>query len=367
MSELLFPKRQTRRDFLALSAATVAASALPVKAEATAAVKIGEGKWTYTLDESWGQLPAGMSWGFGCGIVVDSKDRVYVTSRSTSPCVAVFGADGKLEETWSKDFGNGYSPDQVKATAHCLYWSKEADGEFLYFTENVAKDAAGQPTLGKRVYKTDLKGKILYTIGNVEKEDSTHQKFTWTNPTDVAVAPNGDIYVVDGYGSQIVSRFDKNFKHLKTIGGRSTKKGAEAEHGLFSTCHGVWINTLKGEPEVYIADRANSRYEVFDLELNYKRTISGDFVRNPCCFYQAHGHLYVPDLGSLVVILDKDDQCVAKLGDGRAPGVKKEEFQTGNKDKFTTPHAMCVDSKGSLYILEWVPYGRVRKFTHTPA
>src|SRR5438067_1299934 len=35
--------------------------------------------------------------------------------------------------------------------------------------------------------------------------------------------------------------------------------------------------------------------------------------------------------------------------------------------EFITPHAMCVDSKGDLYVLEWVPYGRPRKFTHTPA
>lgn len=364
MSEYLFPKRQNRRDFIALGAAAAAASAIPVRAEASAPTKIGTGKWTYTLDESWGALPAGMSYGLGCGIVVDSKDRVYVTSRSTSPCVAVFGADGKLEETWSQDFGNGYNPEQVKATAHCLYWSKEPEGEYLYFTENAVKD---DPTLGKRVYKTDLKGRVLYTIGNVDKEDAAHQKFTWTNPTDVAVAPNGDIYIVDGYGSQIVCRFDKNFKHLKTIGAPSKKeeKGVNAPHGTFSTCHGVWISTLKDTPEVYIADRANSRYEVYDLDLNYKRTISGDFVRNPCCFYQAQGHLFIPDLGSLVAIIDKDDQCVAKLGDGR--GAKKEEFENGNKDKFTTPHALCVDSKGSLYVLEWVPYGRVRKFTHTPA
>jgi hypothetical protein len=67
----------------------------------------------------------------------------------------------------------------------------------------------------------------------------------------------------------------------------------------------------------------------------------------------------------MVTIIDKNDKCVAVLGDGR--GVKKEEFEKGAKDKFTTPHAMCVDSKGSLYVLEWVPYGRVRKFTHTPA
>ncbi len=377
-SAYLFP---ARRDFLKMSAASAAALAFPgckpsapapgvAPAAATAApaappapgVKIGEGKWTYTLDESWGKLPEGMTYGFGCGIVVDSKDRVYVTSRSTNPCVAVFGADGKLEETWSKDFGNGYDPEQVKATAHCIYWSKEANGEFLYFTENSVKD---NPALGKRVYKTDLKGKVLYTIGNVETEDATHQKFTWTNPTDVAVAPNGDIYIVDGYGSQIVSRFDKNWKHIKTIGGRSTKKGLEAEHGLFSTCHGVWVNTLKDTPEVYIADRANGRYEVFDMDLTYKRTIAGDFVRNPCCFYQAHDHLFIPDLGSLVAIIDKDDNCVARLGDGK--GAKKEEFETGHKDKFTTPHALTVDSKGSLYVLEWVPYGRVRKFTHTPA
>lgn len=366
--EYLFPKRQTRRDFLTLGAAAAAGAALPrISAAESAPVRIGTGQWTYTLDEKWGVLPPGMSYGFGCGIVVDSKDRVYVTSRSNNPCVAVFDAAGNLVETWSKQMGEniGYTPDQIKATAHCVYWSKEADGEFLYFTENVAKDAEGKPSLGKRVYKTDLKGKVLYTIGNVDREDGTHQKFTWTNPTDVAVAPNGDIYVVDGYGSQIVSRFDRNFKHLRTIGGRSTKKGPDAEHGLFNTCHGVWINTLKDTPEVYIADRANGRYEVFDLELNYKRTVSGDFVRNPCCFYQHGGHLYVPDLGSLVVILDKNDHCVARLGDGR--GADKARFEKGNKDKFTTPHAMCVDSKGSLYILEWVPYGRVRKFTHTPA
>lgn len=365
-SEYLFPRRFTRRDFLKTGAASAAALAIPqLSRAADAPVKIGEGKWTYTLDESWGLLPAGMSYGFGCGIVVDSKDRVYVTSRSTDPCVAIFGPDGKLAETWSKDFGNGYDPEQVKATAHCIYWSKEPTGEFLYFTENVG---GPEKNLGKRIYKTDLKGKVLYTIGNVETEDATHQKFTWTNPTDVAVAPNGDIYTVDGYGSQIVSRFDRNFKHLKTIGGRAEKdapKGKDAPHGTFNTCHGVWINTLKSTPEVYIADRANGRYEVYDLELTYKRTIAGDFVRNPCCFYQHAGHIYVPDLGGLVAILDKDDNCVARLGDGK--GVKKEEFQTGQKDKFATPHALTVDSKGNLYVLEWLPYGRVRKFTHTPA
>ena len=187
-------------------------------------------------------------------------------------------------------------------------------------------------------------------------------------PTDVAVAANGDIYVVDGYGSQIVSRFDKNFKHIRTIGKTSPKPGKNAEHGTFKTCHGVWVNTLKKSgPEIYIADRNNNRIEVFDLELNYKRTHADD-VRNPCCFYQHKEHLYIPDLGAQVTILDANDKLVAHLGDGReADGKTNKPDNQTNPALFATPHAMCVDSYGDLYVVEWLDFGRPRKFKHTPA
>ena len=366
-SQYLFPHRLTRRDFLKMTTASAAALALPAlaRAEDKAPVKFGSGAWTYTLDESWGRLPEGMKFGLGCGIVVDSKGRVIVTSRSANPCVAIYGADGKLEETWSDTFaeGVGMTTEEVKGTAHGIYWSKEPAGEFLYFTENVGKAKDGK-AIGKRVYKTDMNGKVLYTVGNVETEDATHQKFDWTNPTDVAVAPNGDIYVVDGYGSQRVSRFDKEWKHIKTFGGKGT------DNVTFNTCHGIWVSTLNAELEVYIADRANGRYQVYSPELDYKRTIKGDFVRKPCCFYQHAGHLYIPDLGSLVAIINAKDEVVAVLGDGKdvpGGGGAKPEMDAPNADKFFAPHALTVDSKGNIYVLEWVGWGRVRKLTHTPA
>ena len=372
-SDYLFPNRLTRRDFLKLAATATAGLAAPTlafTAEKATPVRIGTGYHTYELVEDWGRLPEGMKYGFGCGIVVDSKDRVYVTSRSTSPCVAIFDRSGKLLETWSNDFSEkvGYTLDQVKDTAHCIYWSKEGRDEFLYFTENVSTNKEG-PKLGKRVYKTDLHGKILYVIGNVDKAGSTSQKFEWTSPTDVAVAANGDIYIVDGYGSQRVSRFDRNFKHIKTIGQRTEKKdiSPNAPHGTFNTCHGVWVNTLKREPEIFIADRHNDRIEVFSLELDYKRTLQGD-VRNPCCFYQHKDKLYIPDLGSRVTILDADGKLVTHLGDGREPdGKTAKKDNSTNPALFAAPHAMCVDSRGDLYVLEWVPFGRPRKFKHTPA
>ena len=372
-NEYLFPNRLTRRDFIKWSstaAAGLAVSVTGTAADAQQPARLGSGAHTYECVTDWGKLPAGMSYGFGCGIVVDSKDRIYVTSRSTSPAVAVFDRHGKLLETWSQDFADkvGYSLDQVKYTAQCIYWSKEGKEEFLYFTENVSTNKEG-PKLGKRVYKTDLHGKILYVIGNVEQEGSTCQKFDWTNPTDVAVAGNGDIYVVDGYGSQRVSRFDKNFKHIKTIGEHTDKSavGPNAPHGTFNTCHGVWINTLQSEPEVFIADRHNDRLEVYSLELQYKRTLAGN-VRNPCCFYQHKDKLYVPDLASRVTILDAEGQLVTHLGDGReADGTTNKPDNKTNPALFAAPHAMCVDSHGDLYVVEWVDFGRPRKFKHVKA
>lgn len=357
MTEYLFPRRLSRRDFLGTAGALAVAGAGAVRAAEP--VVLGTGQHRFTLDESWGQLPTGMRYGLGCAVVVDGQDRVFVTSRSANPCVAIFDRGGRLLETWSRDFAGkvGFErPEQVAATAHGLYWSREGNGEFLYWTENVSGGQNNNPRIGARVYKTDLTGRVLYTLGNVAQENGTSQRFNLTNPTDVAVAPNGDIYVVDGYGSQLVHRFDKDFRPIRTIGGRGNT------HGQFNVCHGVWVSTLRSEPEIWIADRANNRIEIYTPALDYRRTI-GD-VRLPCCFYQHDGHMYVPELGARVSVIDAQDRIVARLGDGQ--GIMANQI-TMHPDKFATPHALTVASNGDLYVLEWLPNGRPRKFRHTPA
>jgi len=346
-NEYLFPVRKTRRDFLAAGAAfTLATSGLLAldKDEPKNSLKL-------EVDPTWGKLPSGMKFGLGCAVVVDGKDRIIVTSRSTNPCVAIFDIKGTLLETWDKDISSriGYDQAQFNATAHGLYWSKEPEGEFLYWTENVSKGKDGKK-LGARIYKTDMNGKILFEIGNVAQEGPKAIKWDFANPTDVAVSPNGDIYIVDGYGSQKVFQFDKSFKHLKTIGGPGK------DHGKFNTCHGVWVSTLNKEPELYIADRGNNRLEVLSLEMEYKRTVEG--VRTPCCLYQHDGHLYVPELGSRVTVIDAKDKIVAQMGDGS--GIKDDIGM--HPGKFKAPHALTLDSKGNLYVLEWVGQGRIQKF-----
>jgi peptidylamidoglycolate lyase len=344
----IFPRRLTRRDFLKTSAMATAALSAPqlLRAKETKApVRIGSGEHTYELVENWGALPNGAPYGLGCGIVVDSKDRIYVLTR-TQPGLAIFDRKGKLLEIWQEEpsLKKGISADTWTKSAHGLFWNKEGGKEFLYFTEN-------KP--GARVTKTDLKGNVLLRIGNVTEESATSVPFTFVSPTDVTIGTNGDIYVVDGYGSQLVHRFAKDGKLIRTIGGPGK------EHGKFNTCHGIWINTLKGAPEIYIADRANGRLEVYSMDLDYKRTIGE--VRNPCCFYQHKKLLFVPDIDHRVTIFDAEDKVAAHLGDGK--GDKEAEK---NPAMFVRPHALTVDSHGDLYVMEWLPTGRVRKFKHTP-
>src|ERR1051325_4789986 len=78
INEYLFPNRLTRRDFIKWSGAAAAGltvSGVSQAAETKSPTRIGSGPNTYELVEDWGQLPAGMKYGFGCGVVVHSRSR----------------------------------------------------------------------------------------------------------------------------------------------------------------------------------------------------------------------------------------------------------------------------------------------------
>jgi hypothetical protein len=116
------------------------------------------------------------------------------------------------------------------------------------------------------------------------------------------------------------------------------------------------VDTRRGEPELYIADRANGRLQIFSMDGQLRRMVYQG-LRQPCCFYQHKGHLFIPDLNKVVTILDEEDRVAAMLGDGT---------KLTDDSAFKAPHALTVDSHGDLYVVEWVADARLRKFRHTP-
>ena len=62
----------------------------------------GSGSHTYEVQEGWGQLPEGWKFGWIPAVAVDSKDRIYVYSRSERPMV-VFDREGNFLASWGED------------------------------------------------------------------------------------------------------------------------------------------------------------------------------------------------------------------------------------------------------------------------
>jgi hypothetical protein len=175
----------------------------------------------------------------------------------------------------------------------------------------------------------------------------------------VAVAPNGDVYVADGYGQYYIHRYTAEGAYVQSWG------GIGSEPGKLNRPHGISVNVHGEEPEIYVADRFNNRIQVFTLDGQWKRIVD-DNLDWPCSFYFHGDELYIPDLHSRVTILDRHDRLITHLGEYQQ-AYKKEGWPNlpeshVRPNRFSSPHGVCVDSQGHLYVAEWLQRGRVTKW-----
>lgn len=268
---------------------------------------------------------------------MDAADNVYVFHTGT-PSVFQFDADGNFLRSWGDEFAEG---------AHGFYLHKEGDSEFLYMTD-ISRGL---------MVKTTLSGEPVLTIETPNRPGIYDEDRRFL-PTDVAVAPNGDIYIVDGYGQSWVHQYSASGQYIRSWGGL----GDEA--GMLNCPHGISVDLRKDEPEVYVADRGNHRIQVFSLDGEFKRMIEDD-MDMPCSFYFSGSQMFFPDLNSRVTIFDCNDKFLMHLGEDQQaykqtdwPNLPKSYYR---ENKFSSPHGVCVDSIGNVYVAEWTQCGRVTK------
>ncbi len=309
---------------------------------------VGEGDHRYEVTHDWGALPPQIQYGNTHGVCEDSHGNIYVhhtvnAASESSDSMVVFDAKGKFVKSWGKEFKGG---------AHGLHIRKEGGTEYLYLCD----------TKRALVVKTTLEGEEVFTIGypkdsdyyQVDREGKPLVKYS---PTNLAVAPNGDIYVGDGYGSSYINQYDRNGKFIRTFGG----KGKEA--GQLNCPHGIFLDTRAGTPMLMVADRANNRIQTFTLDGKPIGFIGG--VNLPCHFHERRGELVVPDLGARVTLLDRNNKVITHLGDDSAANtwskLRKEPRENFTPGKFVCPHGACFDHAGNIFVVEWVEVGRVSK------
>ena len=330
----------SRRSLLAKAAA--AAVSTPTLAQAAMSALqsrpiVGQGEFRYECYHDWLTPPANVVFGYTHGLAVDSEGRIYLAqtvhpSSVGSDAVQVYDQKGKLVDSWGAEFRNG---------AHGLDLRKEGNEEFLYHCD-----------INRRlVVKTDLKGKVIWQQG-WPKDSGVYQSEDQWKPTNVAFHPEGDVYVGDGYGSSYVHRYSKDGAW------KSVVAGPGKDPGKLNTPHGLWVDDRDHHPKLCVADRGNHRLQYFSLEGEYLSMVT-DGMRQPCHIHYNKGWLLIPDLDSVVTILDKSNKVAAMLGDGaptKLHDAPRDQFIPG---KFINPHASIWINKNDILVAEWVSIGRV--------
>jgi len=313
--------------------------ALPVlAAKHSQSVRMGCGLMTFDTVPGWGLRPNGAS-ALGPthgAVVVDKAGNIYTSAQKG---VVVFSPDGKVIHSY---LGAEYS------NIHDMEIRQEDEGEFIYGARN--NDAEG-------IKFNITSGEIVLKLPFPEESGLNLDKF---NPTAITVAPNGDIFLSNGYASNHIFKYDKTGTYQLHFGSKG--------NGLkqFNTAHGMTLDTRYEPPRLLICDR---NHEPKGRLLHYDLT--GEFIAEvvtglgmPASVAVQGDYVSVPDLHGRLVILDKTNTIITVLGHNSDPekrvnfNVPQEEWIEG---VFSGTHGSYWDQDGNLYVQDWNVSGRIMK------
>ncbi|HEY2906109.1 MAG TPA: peptidyl-alpha-hydroxyglycine alpha-amidating lyase family protein [Vicinamibacterales bacterium] len=212
------------------------------------------------------KLPPDLNFGEGAGVALNSKGHIFVYTRSNSamgPAYAAtasqlleFGPDGKF----IREIGKGL---YAWSFAHAVRVDKD---------DNIWCIDKGSDM----IVKFNPEGHVMMVFGR--KKEASDEAAAWTRvnpprppvdgqfrqPTDVAWNPQGDLFISDGYVNARVAKYDKNGDWVKSFGEPGSGPGQ------LNTPHSIAADA-KGN--IYVADRGNSRIQVFDSDGKLEREI----------------------------------------------------------------------------------------------
>jgi sugar lactone lactonase YvrE len=298
----------------------------------------------YRTIENWAKLPKGMHFGQVISVDPDIDGKsIWVFNRSNPP-IFKFDESGNMV----KSFGDG-----MFVQAHGLCIDKEG---------NVwASDAQGRGGKGQQVFKFSPEGKVLMTLGTAGVSGDGPD--TFNGPSDIAIAPNGDIFVSDGHVNNRVVKFSKDGKFIKAWG----KKGSGP--GEFDVPHTLAFDS---QGRLFVGDRSNSRIQIFDQDGKYL-TEWKQFSRPSGIYITKNDTILVADsdsnathnpgwLRGIRIGSAKTGKVTALIPDTEARPDLEETWE-GNrvlKSVSSGPEGVAMDAAGNVYGAEVGPMRLMR-------
>jgi hypothetical protein len=304
---------------------------------------IGHGAFRYRAEPGWAGLDPASTPVNNCHeMVMDQRDRLFMTTDEPRNNIIVFDTGGKRLGSWSVDCPG----------AHGLTLWNAGGEEFLFVTD---------PPSGK-VVKTTLDGRVLLTISHPGTAGGYAAADPF-RPTETAIGPDGSIYVADGYGSQWILQYSPTGEFIRRFGGDGD--GDEQ----FRTAHGVALDTRDpATPTLLCTSRVHNAFKRFSLDGRYLGTIflpgayvcravvQGPNVYAGVCWSRLRYLNQTPNSG-FVTILDRRDRVVSNPG-GTAPEYKGGALGLMVQVPASAPffkhcHDVCVDRDDNLYVCQW--------------
>ncbi len=310
---------------------------IPAALMLTLSAAFAEKEWTLTPDfiaPPPGRSTIGDSHG---EIRVDRAGKIYVSVQGQEEGgIQVYSPEGKYLKSLAGTPGS----------LHGFVIHEEDGAEFIYAA-----------VLGEaRVLKMDLDGKTVLEIPTASFPEEQASKGLKLTSCDVA--PNGDIYVVDGYGKDWIFVFDRAGKFKTVFGG-------QGEPLQLKNCHKIFIDPRFTPARVLACDRGNNRILHLDLDGKLIGSAAEGDLRRPSSVSFHDDLMCVAEIAGRVSVFDKAGKSVATLGtndtagETNTPKMKPDEWRTGT---VTSPHGITFDKDGNILETEWNSYGRVLRW-----
>jgi len=292
---------------------------------------LGTGDYRYERVDGWMKLPEYFVTGDVVDVATDSQDRVFVFCRGNHP-VLIFDSDGNFVSCWGETH------------------FRMPHGIFIDADDNVYLVDSQLHT----VDKFTPGGELLMRL----PLEPSYMEYGWTpplimrapfnQPTGVAQAPSGDLFVSDGYANFLVHRFSAQGELLKTWG--------EPGNGpsQFALPHNIGVDR---QGTVYVCDRENDRIQLFDADGELITMWTG--LNYPADVYIDNDQdiIYVAEIGG------PTNQPRISIRDLKGNVLSSwEGRESEGKGVLGGAHGIWVDSRGDIYEGEIVHNPRLQKF-----
>lgn len=282
---------------------------------------VGSGEHRYEPVPQWARMPKYWSFGAASDAAVNSLDEVHVFSRGAHP-LTIWDTDGNFLSSW----GEGtFSANEhgIHIAPNDNIWLVDAD--YHVATEHTPD------------------GTLVRTLGTKHKPSPSYVGRPFNMPSGLAIAPNGQIFVSDGYGGHRVHKFSREGELLLSWG----RQGAGP--GEFALPHNIWVDSWS---RVFICDRQNNRIQIFNEQ--------GEFLEE-WTDLQMPGDLWIKD--DVAYVIEQGGGCGVSIWTLDGDLITRWRGNEGpGKGTLESGHGICVDSQGSIYVTELS--GQVRKFQH---